>query len=214
MPAWLAQLNESGRLSSMKFLLIYGTTEGQTRKVSSFVAEHLAQQGQESQVTDAIDAAAADPREFDAVIIAASLHAGRYQSAIVHFVKDHLAAIGARPNAFISVSLAAASDDEDDLRGLERCVAEFAHQTGWTPDRTHHVAGAFRYSSYDFLKRWAMKYIAYRKGAPTDTSRDYELTDWTDLARFVDTLVRELQSARSTAGQRPQPAREELPRSH
>jgi menaquinone-dependent protoporphyrinogen oxidase len=183
----------------MKLLLVYGTTEGQTRKVAQFVGDHLARQGQEAQVMDATDApAAADPREFDAVIIAASLHAGRYQSAIIHFVSKHLAAINARPNAFLSVSLAAASDDGEDVRGLERCVSDFAHQTGWTPRRTHHVAGAFRYTSYDFLKRWAMKYIAYRKHSPTDTSRDYELTDWVDLARFVDTFVRESESARST----------------
>jgi menaquinone-dependent protoporphyrinogen IX oxidase len=31
-----------------------------------------------------------------------------------------------------------------------------------------------------------MKYIAYRKGAPTDTQRDHELTDWDDLAGFAD----------------------------
>ena len=33
-----------------------------------------------------------------------------------------------------------------------------------------------------------MRYIAYRKGGPTDTSRDHELTNWDDLARFVDEL--------------------------
>ena len=62
----------------------------------------------------------------------------------------------------------------------------------------HHVAGAFRYTEYDFFKRWALKYIAWHKGAPTDTSRDYELTDWEDLARFVDGFV----SSPSTAGDR------------
>jgi len=34
-----------------------------------------------------------------------------------------------------------------------------------------------------------MKYIAWRKGAPTDTHRDYELTDWDDVARFADTFA-------------------------
>jgi menaquinone-dependent protoporphyrinogen oxidase len=199
----------------MKFLLVYGTTEGQTRKIASFVADRLARQGQDTQVMNAIDAPANGLHPFDAVIIAASLHAGRYQSAIVHFVRNHLAEISARPSAFISVSLAAASDDEDDVQGLERCVADFAHQTGWTPGRTHHVAGAFRYTSYDFLKRWAMKYIAHRKGGPTDTSRDYELTDWADVARFVDELSRELESAPAAgADRRPQPAPQEVPRGH
>jgi len=89
------------------------------------------------------------------------------------------------------VSLAAAGEDEEDIEGLKKCVADFTHKTGWTPNSVHHVAGAFRYTTYDFLKRWAMKYIAYRKGAPTDTSRDYELTDWDDLTSFVDSFAKD-----------------------
>jgi len=188
----------------MKLLLLYGTTEGQTEKVARFVAEHWARQGHQTAVVNAIDAAAGvDPSMVDAVIVAASLHAGRYQSAVLHFVREHLAAITARPNAFLSVSLAAASDDADDVQGLKKCVAEFIHQTGWTPQCIHHVAGAFRYSSYDFLKRWAMKYIAYRKGASTDTSRDHELTDWADLARFADAFMKGMQPSPQTKAQRP-----------
>lgn len=184
----------------MKILLIYGTTEGQTQKIARFVADHLAKHGHQAQPVSAIEAtAAADPREFDAVIVAASLHVGRYQSAVIHFVNKHLAAISARPNAFLSVSLAAASDDEDDIHGLKRCVSDFVHQTGWTPRRIQHVAGAFRYTSYDFLKRWAMKYIAHRKGAPTDTSQDHELTDWEDLSRFVDAFTEDARTAATTA---------------
>lgn len=174
----------------MKLLLVYGTTEGQTQKVATFVADHLAQRGHQTQLVNAIEATAAtDPAGFDAVIVAASIHAGRYQSAVTHFVREHLSAINARRNAFLSVSLAAASEDADDVRGLEQCLAHFTQQTGWSPRHIHHVAGAFRYTSYDFLKRWAMKYIASRKGAPTDTSRDHELTDWGDLARFLETFV-------------------------
>lgn len=181
----------------MKLLLVYCTTEGQTQKITRFVADHLAQQGHQTQVVHAVDATQeADPRNFDAVIIAASIHAERYQSAILHFVRTHLAGISTRPNAFLSVSLAAASDDQDDVDGLNRCVADFTHKTGWTPQHIHHVAGAFRYTAYDFLKRWAMKYIAYRKGGPTDTSRDHELTDWADLVQFVDGFMKGTGSSR------------------
>lgn len=181
----------------MNALLVYGTTEGQTRKVAQFVADHLAQGGHQVQSINAVDATSAiDPGQFDAVIIAASLHAGSYQPAVAHFVSEHLTAVRARPNAFLSISLAAASDDEDDARGLEQCLAKFTQQTGWVPRHTHHVAGAFRYTSYDFLKRWAMKYIAYRRGGPLDTSRDYELTDWEELARFVDSFIRLSERAR------------------
>lgn len=185
----------------MNLLLVYGTTEGQTQKIARFIADHLAQQGNQTRLANAIDMTAApDLREYDAVIIAASLHAGHYQSAVVHFVSKHVAAIDARPNAFLSVSLAATSGDQDDALGLSRCVDNFTQQTGWTPQRIHHVAGAFRYTSYDFLKRWAMKYIAYRKGGPTDTSQDHELTDWEDLARFIDRFAQDAADARRATG--------------
>ena len=108
------------------------------------MADLLAEQGHETQLVDASDAAAAiDPRDFDAVIIAASVHAGRYQSAVIHVVRDHLATINARPNVFLSVSLAAAGGDEEDVEGLKKCVAAFTDETGWTPQYIHQVAGAF-----------------------------------------------------------------------
>jgi menaquinone-dependent protoporphyrinogen oxidase len=180
----------------MKMLLVYGTTEGQTEKISKYVANCLAQRGHQYVLMNASGSTrAADVRDFDAVIIAASVHAGRYQPAIIHYVREHLAAIGGRPNAFLSVSLAAAGDNEDDGDGLKKCVADFARETKWTPQNVHHVAGALRYTSYNLLTRWAMQYIAYRKGGPTDASRDYELTDWADLGRFVDLLVNRVEFA-------------------
>ena len=155
----------------MKILLVYGTTEGQTRKIASFAADRLSSRGHTVVLVDASDPPSAlDVGRFDGALIAASLHVGRYQSSVVHFVRQHSAALDAVPNAFISVSLSAASDEPDDTRGLQTCIAEFLDQTGWTPWSVHHVAGAFRYTAYDFLKRWAMKYIAYRNGGPTDTN--------------------------------------------
>jgi len=174
----------------MKVLIVYGTTEGQTQKIAAFVADRLLARGHGVRLADAgVDADCPDPMDFDAVLVAASLHAGRYQHAVIEFVRRCRATIGARKNAFLSVSLAAAGHDAEDRAGLEGCVATFVRESGWTPGKIHHVAGAFRYTAYDFFKRWAMKYIAYRKGAPTDTSRDYELTDWDDLARFADTCI-------------------------
>ncbi len=174
----------------MKVLIVYGTTEGQTRKIAGFVATRLILQQHQVFTIDAPQAErTADPFDFDAVLIAASLHAGRYQPAIAQYVKHHLGTIDTRRNAFLSVSLAAASHEPEDLAGLSQCVAAFVHETGWKPHSVYHVAGAFRYTEYDFLKRWAMKYIAYRKGAPTDTRHDYELTDWDEVARLCDAFV-------------------------
>ena len=174
----------------MQVLLVYGTTEGQTQKIARFVADRLSRKGHQVAMAEASRAPTLpDLHSFDAVLIAASIHLGRFQAAVIRFVREHRALIGARTNAFVSVSLSAAGHEPDDIAGLRKCVAAFMRATGWTPHRIHHVAGAFRYTSYHFLTRYVMRYIAYRKGAPTDSRQDYELTDWDDLARFVDTFA-------------------------
>jgi menaquinone-dependent protoporphyrinogen oxidase len=171
----------------MQILLVYGTNEGHTQKIAAFVANHLQRHGHHVTTANASDARTPpDPHRFDAVLVAASVHLGRYQAAVTEFVRNHRAAISARVNGFLSVSLAAAGHEPDDIGGLKKCVADFVQATGWTPQVIHHVAGAFRYTAYRFLTRCVMRYIAYRKGAPTDTHHDYELTDWDDLTRFAD----------------------------
>jgi menaquinone-dependent protoporphyrinogen oxidase len=174
-------------------LVLYGTIEGQTRKIARFIADRLAARGHEARLVDAAEAEPElDPRAFCAAVIAASLHAGHYQAPVVDFVRRQHVILNAMPTAFVSVSLSAASHDADDLEGLARCVADFEHRTQWTPREIYHASGAFRFSQYDFLKRWALKYIAYRKGQPTDTSKDYELTDWDALGAFVDRFAAKL----------------------
>ncbi len=177
-------------VTSVNVLLVYGTTEGQTRKIARFVAHRLLQSSQKVLTADAREAAfIPEPRDFDAVIIAASLHAGHYQRPIIDFVRGNRAAISGKPNAFLSVSLSAAGSDPRDAADLGRCVADFVRDTGWVPERVHHVAGALLYSTYGLFTRWVMKRIAARRGGPTDTRRDHELTDWDDLAKFIDAFI-------------------------
>ena len=171
----------------LKVLLVYGTSEGQTYKIARFLAARMVQNGHRVLTADCSDASVLpDPGTFDAVLLAASVHAGRYQSAVIDFVRQNREAIRARRNAFLSISLSAAASEAADRAGLQRCVEQFERRTGWTPQRVHHAAGALRYSAYGLLTRWMMKRIARRRGGPTDTRRDYELTDWNDLAKFAD----------------------------
>jgi len=65
----------------MKILLLYGTTEGQTRKIAEFVAKRLRDIGDTVTLVDATgDTTLVDLRAHDAAIVAASLHVGQYQT--------------------------------------------------------------------------------------------------------------------------------------
>ncbi len=61
----------------MQVLLVYGTTEGQTRKIATFLADRLARQGHQVVTVNAREAGIPDPRRFDAILVAASIHLGR-----------------------------------------------------------------------------------------------------------------------------------------
>jgi menaquinone-dependent protoporphyrinogen oxidase len=168
----------------MKILIYYGTTEGQTRKIAEFAAKQLA--GDEVTIVDATNVPAAlDLDQFDAAFLAASLHMHQYQPAMVEFARDHHSKLNLIPSLFISVSLAAAGDDPDDRKGLAECERKFKTETEWSPKRVLEVAGAFRFTKYDFFKSWVMRRIAKEKKVKVNPHEDLELTDWEGLARDI-----------------------------
>jgi menaquinone-dependent protoporphyrinogen oxidase len=64
-------------------------------------------------------------------------------------------------------------------------VETFKAETGWTPRQILQVAGAFRFTRYDFFKSWAMRRIAKDKKIKVNPHEDLELTDWSALTRDI-----------------------------
>ena len=174
----------------MNILIVYGTTEGQTRKIASFLADHARAGGNDVTLVDSTDA----PKDlhvesFDTVIAAGSVHNGRHQASLFQFVRDHREVLATMPTAMLSVSLSMASDNKEDRLDAAACADRFLSAAEWSPTVIHLVAGAIRYSQYDFFKSWILKMIASTKGASTDSSKDHEFTDWRDLEAFIDAFV-------------------------
>ncbi len=165
-------------------LVLYGSTNGQTAKIARFIGETLVSHGLEVDVVDAAQASP-NPGRYGAVIVAASVHAGGYQRAVAHWVRREAATLGARPTAFISVCLGILQHEPAVQRELASILDKFLAATGWRPSVTRMVAGALPYTRYNWVTRWTMKRIVRKAGGDTDTSRDYEYTDWDDLRTFI-----------------------------
>jgi menaquinone-dependent protoporphyrinogen oxidase len=172
---------------NMNYLIIYGTTEGHTRKIARFMEEVLKNAGHSVTIADATDRPPS-LQGYDAIIIGASVHAHKYQTAVTHFVTRNADALNSLPGAFFSVSLAASSDDEEEHQEVKKITADFLAQTGWKPRMTTHIGGALKYTQYDFFKRLIMKMIAKREGLPVDTTQDSEYTDWEAVKQFVESF--------------------------
>jgi len=177
-----------------RILVLYGTTDGHTKLIAQSIADNLFTGGFD---VDVVEAGAGDPRpvDYDGIIVAASVHAGAYQKNVGRWLRSHVAEFGARPTAFVSVSLGILQKDPKVTADLSAKVASFVDGVGWRPTVTKPVAGALLYTHYNILKRWVMKRIAKAAGGATDTSRDYDYTDWNDLREFSGEFGRRVAAA-------------------
>jgi len=168
-------------------LIAYGTTDGHTAKIANALAQTLRTCSADVDVFDTGSAPAAQLKNADqyaAVIVAASVHAGGYQGSVVRWVRENAAALKERPTAFVSVCLGVLQRDPEVDRELAAIAQRFFDATGWTPTIGKIVAGALLYRQYDPIKRWMMRRIVAKAHGDTDTSRNYEYTDWDDVNAF------------------------------
>lgn len=168
------------------FAVVYGTGEGQTATVADRIVETFVERGHDATAVDAETLPADfDADAFDAVCVGASIHVGKHQPEVEAFVRDNHATLADRPTAFFQLSLSSAVDDETRRAEAAGYVDTFLEDTDWAPDRIALFGGALRYSKYGFLKRLVMKRIAAGATGDTDTSQDYEYTDWGEVEAFA-----------------------------
>src|SRR4051794_7140900 len=129
----------------MKFLIVYGTTEGHTRKIARFMEDVLQDAGHKVTIADASDEPPS-PKDYDSILIGGSLHMHKYQSAVTDYITRNVALLNNSPGAFFSVCLAIASDIEDEHREAEKITRDFLSQTEWRPLMTTQIAGALKYT--------------------------------------------------------------------
>ena len=185
-------------ISGMRAAIFFATREGQTRRIAARIADDLREHGVQADIFDIGEPRDIDFSRYATACVAASVHVGHHEREMIAFVRKHrdeLLRLGA---AFISVTLSEAGAENPNRTEAERRQATadvqrmldvFYTQTGWHPDRVLAAAGALAYSQYNFIVRAIMKRIARKAGAPTDTSRDYEFTNWTAVDRLAGELA-------------------------
>ncbi|HET9837981.1 MAG TPA: flavodoxin domain-containing protein [Candidatus Angelobacter sp.] len=182
--------------------VFYATREGHTRKIADHIARRLESRGLPVDLRNIkIGANPGDLCRYSAIALAASVHGGSHEQEMACFAKAHREQLDNLPAWFFSVTLSQAgaqrSGDPPErhqqfVADVDQMVAKFCADTGWLPRHIVPVAGALCYSKYNFLVRFIMKRIAAKAGADTDTSRDYEYTDWVALDRAVDQMADEV----------------------
>jgi menaquinone-dependent protoporphyrinogen oxidase len=177
------ELTQGGAVVA-RILVVYGTTEGQTAKIADVVADALRAAGHDAQAVDVGSLGDTLPRDYDGVVVGASIHMGKHDKHVVQLVRKNLDLLERLPSAFFSVSLAAHGDAQE----AEGYVDQFEEETGWRPARVALFGGALLYTQYGFVKQHLMRKIAKDKPGELglDMSRDYVYTEWDAVRRFAE----------------------------
>jgi len=182
--------------------IFYATRHGHARRVAQHVADYFRAHGFEAEVWSVLNVPdSLDLSRYAAVVVTASVHAGKHEPEMIRFVKRNLQALNAANNAFVTITLSQAGVERADATEAEReksaadvatMTEQFIADTGWRPQRIQPVAGALRYTKYNPLLRLVMKWISKKAGGAIDTSRDYVYTDWAGLNEMAAGIADEV----------------------
>ena len=179
-----------------KYLIVYGTKEGQTAKVAQHIADVIKQEGRTTDMYDVRKAPASLTIDgYTGVLIGSSIHYGQWSSDVRTFVRNNKSHIEAVPSAFFTVSLTAAKKDPEGATLANEWAQKFLDSTGWHPRTTVNFAGCLAYTKYGFCTKILMRCIASSQHQPTDTTKDHEFTNWNQVAEFAKTFVREAEES-------------------
>jgi len=183
----------------MRVLIAYGTGEGQTAKIAGRIAERLRVNGHEVDVAD-LETTAAAPEGYDAVVVGASIHAGKYQQEVVRWVGTHGGTLNATPSWFFSVSLSEAGVLPGGGHEAAQAVLDaFLASSKWSPREAVSLAGAIRYRAYNWPMRRLVRLVVKRYGGEIDISRDHDYTDWAAVEKLAERVGEAMKGAGAAA---------------
>lgn len=177
-------------MPATRVLVLFASTHGHTAKIADRIGDVLRAEGLAARVRPlGKDAIRIDPSEFDAYILAGSVHAGHHQQELMEWASEHRTILSDHPSAFVSVSLTAADDSDEAITTVKDMIDDVLDKTGWTPTTTFPVAGAFQFEEYNLATRVIMRLIArkveHAMDQKVDVHHDTDYTDWPAVEAFA-----------------------------
>ena len=166
-----------------KILLTYSTVDGHTKTI----CEKILSYSKTSQVDILPIDSSINIKDYDTVVIGASIRYGKYRDEIFEFIKENEELLNSKDNAFFSVNVVARKENKNKPE-TNPYLTKFLNKISWQPKILDVFAGKIDYPKYKFLDKYAIKFIMWITKGPTDTSKVYEFTDWNRVKSFAEKL--------------------------
>lgn len=167
----------------MKSLLIYSSTDGQTKKICEVIkGSSISKDSFELFSID--EAFKINLSDYDQIIIGASIRYGKHSSKIYKFIETHKKILELKKNAFFSVNVVARKKEKSTPE-TNPYVKKFLTKSKWQPMKLGVFAGKVDYPNLNFFNKIIIKMIMFITNGPTNTKESYEFTDWPSVKRFA-----------------------------
>lgn len=166
-----------------KTLIFYSTTDGHTVEICKRIRAVIEAGGDSVELINLKDGPTLTGRDFDKVVIGASIRYGKHQPLVSEFIAENQAALEAHPNALFSVNVVARKPEKNTPE-TNPYLQKFLKQIDWQPQNMSVFAGKIDYPSLGPMDRTMIRFIMWMTKGPTDPTQVVEFTDWEKVEEF------------------------------
>ncbi|QLB17993.1 menaquinone-dependent protoporphyrinogen IX dehydrogenase [Mannheimia granulomatis] len=167
----------------MKTLILYFTTDGQTLKIAERLASVITHEVELISLKDQAVDFAEKIANADQIVIGASIRYGHFNPLVYQFVEQYYDIFNRKKTAFYGVNLTARKANRNTPQ-TNTYIRKFLAKIQWQPTYVEVFAGALFYPRYTTFDRIMIRFIMKITKGDTDTSKEYEYTDWQQVENF------------------------------
>ena len=170
----------------MNLLIIYSSTDGQTKIICEKIINNL-KNSNNVELVSLDQAMNLDLSKFNKIVIGASIRYGRHSGDLYKFIKFNKDILEQKETAFFSVNVVARKIEKSDPE-TNPYIKKFLKISNWKPRKIAVFAGKVDYPKYRFFDKYIIKLIMFITKGPTDTAQTYEFTNWSKVDAFAKEL--------------------------
>ena len=164
-------------------LIIYSSTDGQTKKICETIKENLPS-GNKFKLISLDEALYFNLEKCEKIIIGASIRYGRHNKKVLDFIIKNKNILDLKKTAFFSVNVVARKEEKSTPE-TNPYVLSFLKKTNWKPNKLSVFAGKVDYPNYSFINKIVIRFIMMITKGPTDINNSYEFTNWENVRKFA-----------------------------
>ena len=167
----------------MNSLIIYSTTDGQTKKICETIKDNSINRDS-YEIISLEEAFHKEFENYEKIIIGASIRYGRHNPKVYKLIKNNKNTLEKKKSAFFSVNVVARKPEKG-TPNTNPYIKKFLKKSSWQPKKIEVFGGKIDYPRLSFINKNIIRFIMFITSGPTNINNSYEFTDWQRVKKFI-----------------------------